>query len=111
MRQCNITCKAGAVRPCTIPHPLVDRRRKSLPHSGTSLDADPVLGEFFVKYGKQAKSLGVSPEDLYTALLADAEKLPPNWNLQGRQIDVWKSLGEPIYLLFSLLSVELLATN
>ncbi|TEB24719.1 hypothetical protein FA13DRAFT_1738929, partial [Coprinellus micaceus] len=56
-------------------------------------NADPILGEFFVKYSKQARALGVSPEDLYTALLADAEKQPPNWNLQGRQVDVWKSLG------------------
>ncbi|KAJ3533543.1 hypothetical protein NMY22_g7290 [Coprinellus aureogranulatus] len=56
-------------------------------------NADPVLGEFFVKYNKQARALGVSAQDLYTALLADAEKQPPNWNLQGRQADVWKSLG------------------
>ncbi|KAF7289771.1 Glycoside hydrolase family 92 protein [Mycena indigotica] len=52
---------------------------------------DPILGEFFVKYSKQAASLGVSATDLYNALLADAENTPPNWNLQGRQADVWKT--------------------
>ncbi|KAF6741810.1 glycosyl hydrolase family 92-domain-containing protein [Ephemerocybe angulata] len=56
-------------------------------------NADPVLGEFFVKFASHAESLGVSPEDLYTALLADAEEEPPNWNVQGRQVGVWKELG------------------
>ncbi|KAH6901837.1 glycosyl hydrolase family 92-domain-containing protein [Coprinopsis sp. MPI-PUGE-AT-0042] len=56
-------------------------------------NADPVLGEFFVKFHKQATSLGVSPADLYNALLADAEKQPPNWNVQGRQAEAWKQYG------------------
>ncbi|EAU89835.2 hypothetical protein CC1G_06987 [Coprinopsis cinerea okayama7 len=56
-------------------------------------DADPILGEFYVKFHEQAASLGVSAVDLYDALLADAEKQPPNWNLQGRQVEVWKELG------------------
>ncbi|TFK31528.1 glycoside hydrolase family 92 protein [Crucibulum laeve] len=56
-------------------------------------NADPILGEFFVKFHDQAAALSVSPTDLYNALLADAEIQPPNWNLQGRQADVWKSLG------------------
>ncbi|KAF5320469.1 hypothetical protein D9611_010776 [Ephemerocybe angulata] len=56
-------------------------------------NADPVLGEFFIKFASHAESLGVSPEDLYTALLADAEEEPPNWNVQGRQVGVWKELG------------------
>ncbi|KAF9531262.1 glycoside hydrolase family 92 protein [Crepidotus variabilis] len=56
-------------------------------------NADPVLGEFFVKFSKQAKDLQVSPDDLYNALLADAEKQPPNWNLQGRAVDLWIKYG------------------
>ncbi|KAJ6582482.1 glycoside hydrolase family 92 protein [Mycena vulgaris] len=51
---------------------------------------DPILAEFFVKFSDHASKLGVSAKDLYTALLADAEDQPPNWNLQGRQADVWK---------------------
>ncbi|KAJ7115134.1 glycosyl hydrolase family 92-domain-containing protein [Mycena crocata] len=51
---------------------------------------DPILAEFFVKYADHASKLGVSSKDLYKALLADAEDQPPNWNLQGRQADVWK---------------------
>ena len=30
---------------------------------------------------------------MYNALLADAENQPHNWNLQGRQANIWKSLG------------------
>ncbi|KAG1889430.1 glycoside hydrolase family 92 protein [Suillus subluteus] len=48
-------------------------------------NGDPILGEFFVK------SMIIEPtDDLYTALLADAEEQSPNWNLQGRQTTVWK---------------------
>ncbi|KAJ3516547.1 hypothetical protein NLJ89_g1063 [Agrocybe chaxingu] len=59
-------------------------------------NADPILAEFFVKFQKQAEALQVSATDLYNALLADAELQPPNWNLQGRQADLWKELGSPI---------------
>ncbi|KAF9261888.1 hypothetical protein L218DRAFT_463546 [Marasmius fiardii PR-910] len=54
---------------------------------------DSILAEFYVKFEKQAKELGVRVEDLYEALLADAEKTPKNWNVQGRQADVWKEKG------------------
>ncbi|KIM76707.1 glycoside hydrolase family 92 protein [Piloderma croceum F 1598] len=53
-------------------------------------NADPILGEFFVKFHDQVNALNVSATDLYNALLADAEKQPPNWNLQGRQANAWK---------------------
>lgn len=53
-------------------------------------NGDPILGEFFVKFYEHASALNVSADDLYTALLADAEEQPPNWNLQGRQATVWK---------------------
>ncbi|KDR66497.1 hypothetical protein GALMADRAFT_147915 [Galerina marginata CBS 339.88] len=56
-------------------------------------NGDPILGEFFVKFNKQAAALNVSPTDLYNALLADAEIQSPNWNLQGRQANLWKQLG------------------
>ncbi|KAF9060398.1 glycoside hydrolase family 92 protein [Rhodocollybia butyracea] len=56
-------------------------------------NGDPILGEFFVKFSEQAASLNVSADDLYTALLADAELQPPNWNLQGRQANAWKEFN------------------
>ncbi|KAJ7597790.1 glycoside hydrolase family 92 protein [Mycena floridula] len=54
---------------------------------------DPIIAEFFVKYQNQAANLGVSASALYTALVADAEKQPANWNIQGRQADAWKKFG------------------
>ncbi|TFK55634.1 glycoside hydrolase family 92 protein [Heliocybe sulcata] len=56
-------------------------------------NGDPILGEFWVKFYKYAAALNVSGTDLYNALLADAEVQPPNWDLEGRQVNVWKSLG------------------
>ncbi|KAF8267730.1 glycoside hydrolase family 92 protein [Lactarius quietus] len=53
-------------------------------------NGDPILAEFFVKFQNQAASLNVSAESLYAALLADAEKAPMNFDLQGRQVGVWK---------------------
>ncbi|KAL1746800.1 glycosyl hydrolase family 92-domain-containing protein [Schizophyllum fasciatum] len=53
-------------------------------------NADPILAEFFVKLQDHVAALNVSADDLYAALLADAEDQPPNWNVQGRETDAWK---------------------
>ncbi|TDL19308.1 hypothetical protein BD410DRAFT_805898 [Rickenella mellea] len=53
--------------------------------------------EFFVKFNEHATALNVSATDLYNSLLIDAEVQPPNWDLQGRQANVWKSLGTERY--------------
>ncbi|KAJ3490419.1 hypothetical protein NLI96_g1434 [Meripilus lineatus] len=56
-------------------------------------NGDPILGEFFVKFHEHIGSLNVSADALYAALLADAETQSPNWDLQGRQANIWKTLG------------------
>lgn len=53
------------------------------------------------RFHEHAAALSVSPEDLYNALLADAEIQPPNWNLQGRQANIWKELSTPTLHEFS----------
>ena len=40
---------------------------------------------------KQAAYLNVSAEIFYAALVADAVKPPPNFNLQDHQVDAWKN--------------------
>ncbi|QRW15832.1 glycoside hydrolase family 92 protein [Rhizoctonia solani] len=55
--------------------------------------ADPILAEYYVKWGSHSSELGVSNDDLYSALVTNAEKQPDNWNLQGRQTEVWKKYG------------------
>lgn len=63
----------------------------SITHSYQSL----ILPLLFrtLRFSEQATSLNVSATDLYNALLADAEDQPPNWDLQGRQANIWKILG------------------
>ncbi|EKM57353.1 glycoside hydrolase family 92 protein [Phanerochaete carnosa HHB-10118-sp] len=56
-------------------------------------NGDPIVAEFFVKYHEHLDTLNVSATALYEALIADAEVQPPNWDLQGRQVNIWKTLG------------------
>ncbi|KAI9068181.1 glycoside hydrolase family 92 protein [Trametes sanguinea] len=56
-------------------------------------NGDPIVAEFFVKFHDHATDLSVPADALYQALLADAELQPPNWDLQGRQANIWKSQG------------------
>ncbi|OBZ76244.1 hypothetical protein A0H81_02953 [Grifola frondosa] len=56
-------------------------------------NGDPILGEFFVKFHDHVDALNVSATALYQALIADAEFQSPNWDLQGRQANIWISLG------------------
>ena len=48
----------------------------------------------YTRYYEHASDLNVSTTDLYAALLADAEVQPSNWDLVGRQANIWKSLGK-----------------
>ncbi|CAE7130362.1 unnamed protein product [Rhizoctonia solani] len=45
------------------------------------------------RWGSRSSELGVSVDDLYSALVTNAEDQPENWNLQGRQTEVWKEYG------------------
>lgn len=87
-----------------ITRALIDVQRNEgwLPECRSSTDmqwvqggsnADPIVAEFFVKFHEQAQALGVSADDLYTALLADAEKQPSSWAFQGRQANVYNQFG------------------
>jgi hypothetical protein len=57
------------------------------------LDADPILAEFYVKFKDHAKKLQVEPSELWDALVQDAEVESPNWDIKGRQAEIWKTLG------------------
>ncbi|KAJ3908287.1 glycoside hydrolase family 92 protein [Lentinula edodes] len=56
-------------------------------------NADPILGEFFVKYNDHAAALNVSISDLYSSLLTDSQNEPGDWDLQGRQAVAWDNLN------------------
>lgn len=53
-----------------------------------------------IRFHNQAASLNVSATDLYSALLRDAEDQPPNWDLQGRQANIWKMLSTCLIVWF-----------
>ena len=55
--------------------------------SGSS--ADPIVGHFAVTYHNEAEALGIDLNDLYSALLADGNNTPPNWDIEGRQADAY----------------------
>ncbi|KAI0062314.1 glycoside hydrolase family 92 protein [Artomyces pyxidatus] len=54
-------------------------------------NGDPILAEFFVKFTNQSTALNVTTDALYNALLADAEKQAPNFDLQGREALAWNT--------------------
>ena len=43
---------------------------------------------FAVNYNKEAQQLGIDFNEFYTALLTDGEVNPPEWNIEGRQVNV-----------------------
>lgn len=45
------------------------------------------------RYQRHLEKLDVDPEALYRALLSDAEVDSPNWDLAGRQANIWKKYG------------------
>ena len=51
---------------------------------------DVIVGHFAINYHNEANALGINTAELYAAQLADAELNPPEWNIQGRQSDVYK---------------------
>ncbi|KAI0063500.1 glycoside hydrolase family 92 protein [Artomyces pyxidatus] len=54
---------------------------------------DVIVGHFAVNYHNEAAALGIDINELYAAQIADAEVNPPEWNVQGRQVDVYKEFG------------------
>ncbi len=51
---------------------------------------DVIVSHFAMSYHKEAKALGIDLNELFAAALADGELNPPEWNIQGRQVNVYK---------------------
>ena len=52
--------------------------------------ADVIVGHFAINYHDQAQALGIDLEDLYSAMLADGDINPVEWDVQGRQANLYK---------------------
>ncbi|KAL5507032.1 hypothetical protein ACEPAH_6488 [Sanghuangporus vaninii] len=63
-------------------------------------DGDNVVSHFAVLYHNEAARLGVDKNELYSALKTDAEINPPEWNTQGRQVNVYKEYGYVPFAVF-----------
>ncbi|KAG5641847.1 hypothetical protein DXG03_004106 [Asterophora parasitica] len=59
--------------------------------------ADNIVSHFAVNYHNEAARLGINLDELYSALLADGEINPPEWNIQGRQVNVYKYVRKVHY--------------
>jgi hypothetical protein len=55
------------------------------------------VSHFAVGYHNEAARLGIDLNELYSALLADGELNPPEWNTMGRQVNVYKYVMSPVY--------------
>ncbi|KAH9942413.1 glycoside hydrolase family 92 protein [Epithele typhae] len=55
--------------------------------------ADNIVAQFAMLYHNEAAALGIDLNELYEAMLADAETNPPEWNTLGRQVNVYKEYG------------------
>jgi putative alpha-1,2-mannosidase len=51
---------------------------------------DLVVGHFAINYHNEAEELGIDLNDILAAQLADGELNPPEWDIEGRQVNVYK---------------------
>ena len=51
---------------------------------------DTIVSHFALNYHNEAQRLGIDLNELYSALLTDGEVNPPEWNIEGRQVNVYK---------------------
>ncbi|KII92737.1 glycoside hydrolase family 92 protein [Plicaturopsis crispa FD-325 SS-3] len=65
--------------------------------------ADNIVSHFAVSYHNEAQKLGIDLNELYAALKADGESNPPEWDIEGRQVNVYKQYG---YVPFSVLDTS-----
>ncbi|KIK69222.1 glycoside hydrolase family 92 protein [Collybiopsis luxurians FD-317 M1] len=54
---------------------------------------DVIVGHFAINYHNEAAELGVDLNDLYSAMLADGESNPFEWDIEGREVNLYKEFG------------------
>ncbi|KJA20050.1 glycoside hydrolase family 92 protein [Hypholoma sublateritium FD-334 SS-4] len=64
---------------------------------------DNIVAQFAVSYHNEAEALGIDLDELYAAVVTDAEVNPPEWNIEGRQSNVYNQYG---YVPFAVLDVS-----
>ena len=62
-------------------------------------NGDSIVAHFAISYHNEAAKLGDDLDELYSAMITDGEVNPPEWNIHGRQVNVYR------YVIFSLMSI------
>ncbi|KAL4242672.1 Peptide-N(4)-(N-acetyl-beta-glucosaminyl)asparagine amidase [Abortiporus biennis] len=55
--------------------------------------ADNIVGHFAINYHNEAAELGIDLDELYSAMLADGDTNPFEWDVQGREVNIYKQHG------------------
>lgn len=55
--------------------------------------ADYIVGHFAINYHNEAADLGIDLEELYEAMVADSENNPFEWDIQGRESNMYNLYG------------------
>ncbi|KAL5528179.1 hypothetical protein ACEPAF_7315 [Sanghuangporus sanghuang] len=63
-------------------------------------NGDNIVAHFAITYHNEAAQLGVDINELYSAAKTDAELNPPEWNIHGRQVNVYKQYGYVPFAVF-----------
>ncbi|KAF8199830.1 glycoside hydrolase family 92 protein [Mycena galopus ATCC 62051] len=64
---------------------------------------DVIVGHFATHYHNEAAALGIDLQELYSAAWTDSNVNPPEWNIEGRQSNVYNQFG---YVPFAVLDVS-----
>ncbi|KAJ3981405.1 glycoside hydrolase family 92 protein [Lentinula detonsa] len=54
---------------------------------------DVIVGHFAINYHNEAAALGIDLNELYSALLADGDLNPMEWDIQGREVNLYTQYG------------------
>lgn len=81
------------------PPPRVDAGRCAPPsppclqcvaNTGVGSSGDVIVGHFAMTYHEQAAALGIDLDDLFSAMLADGNNTPLDWDIEGREAGAYK---------------------
>ncbi|KAJ3818967.1 glycoside hydrolase family 92 protein [Lentinula raphanica] len=54
---------------------------------------DVIVGHFAINYHNEAAALGIDLDELYSAMLADGDLNPMEWDIEGREVNLYTQYG------------------
>ncbi|KAG6891575.1 hypothetical protein C0992_003602 [Termitomyces sp. T32_za158] len=96
-------CRANNLPGWTQGGPYLITCAETISERCSGSSGDIIVSHFAVNYHNEAQRLGIDLDELYSALLTDGDLNPPEWNIEGRQVNVYKQFG---YVPFGVLDVS-----